>query len=154
MVKRVYVDNSVIGGVHDAEFGVHSQLLFKEFRIGLYVPVISSLTHSEIAAGAPAHVRATFDDLRLIAEFVEPTEKAFELADAYLLEGRLSRRMRADCLHIATASVHQIPILTSWNFKDILNVDKILVFHAVNLKLGYPLLEIRSPRELLHEESL
>lgn len=154
MIRRVYVDNSVIGGIHDPEFSHYSGVLFKEFRIGLYIPVISTLTESEIAAGAPEHVLKTFNELQKYAERVEPTDKAFELADHYLSEGKFTKRMRADCLHIATASVHSIPILTSWNFRDILNVDKIVIFHSINLKSGYPLLEIRNPRELIHEEDI
>ena len=37
---------------------------------------------------------------------------------------------------------------------SIVNVNKIAVFHSVNIKMGHLLVEIRSPRELLHEEDL
>jgi len=34
----------------------------------------------------------------------------------------------------------------------IVNLNKIHLYNGVNLKKGYPLLEIRSPMEVLHEE--
>lgn len=139
MGKLVYVDSSVIGGYHDFEFAKYSQRLFREFTVGLYAPV---------------NVKNVYLKLKEIAEIIEPNEEAFEIADRYLLEGGFTKRMQTECLHIATATVHRIPLLTSWNFRDVVNVNKIVVFHAVNLKLGYPLVEIRSPRELLHEEAI
>tara|TARA_Y100001972_G_scaffold129275_1_gene195975 strand:- start:2652 stop:2867 length:216 start_codon:yes stop_codon:yes gene_type:complete len=57
-----------------------------------------------------------------------------------------------DCRHIATASVNEIDILTSWNFKHIVNLDKIHLYNGVNLQNGYRTIEIRTPRELLTYE--
>ena len=121
--------------------------------MGLYTPVVSTLTEVEISE-APARVRDVYNELKEMAEVIEPTEEAFEIADRYLIDGGLTKRMRTDCLHVATATVHRIPLLTSWNFRDIVNINKIAVFHSVNIKLGHLLVEIRSPRELLHEEDI
>jgi len=60
----------------------------------------------------------------------------------------------ADAQHIAIASVERVDVLVSWNFKQIVNLDRIHAFNAVNIKLGYPILEIRSPMEVLHEEEI
>lgn len=150
MVKRVYVDNSVIGGLHDPEFVVHTEKLFQEFRIGLYAPVISRITFDEIK-GAPQKVVDSLTDLAEIAEWVDVSEEAVELSQVYLKEGRFTPRMQTDTLHIATASVHRTDILVSWNFRDIVNLNKIVIYNAVNLKMGYPQIEIRNPREIIHE---
>jgi len=40
----------------------------------------------------------------------------------------------------------------SWNFKHIVNYDKIRLYNAVNLKYGYKVLEIRNPRDLTDEK--
>ncbi len=66
-------------------------------------------------------------------------------------EGKFSRRMLVDTLHIAIASINKIDILVSWNFRDIVNLNKIVIYNAVNIKCGYPLVEIRNPREILHD---
>jgi len=60
----------------------------------------------------------------------------------------------ADAQHIAIATVERVDILVSWNFKQIVNLNKIHLFNSVNLKLGCPVLEIRSPREVLNEKDI
>jgi len=61
-------------------------------------------------------------------------------------EGRKDRL--ADAQHIAVATVARVDVLVSWNFRHIVNLDRIDGFNAVNLRGGYPLREIRSPREV------
>jgi len=46
-------------------------------------------------------------------------------------------------------STYKADILASWNFKHIVNLDRIRGYNGVNLKNGYSVVEIRSPRELL-----
>lgn len=69
MIKKVYVDSSIIGGVSDAEFSEHSKKLLLEFKSGLYVPVISVLTEEEMK-DAPPVVRQTFLEIRRYSRFV------------------------------------------------------------------------------------
>ncbi len=59
---------------------------------------------------------------------------------------------RVDALHVALASVAQAEVLVSWNFKHLVQLRRIRGFHAVNVLHGYPLLEIRSPREVIDDE--
>lgn len=55
----------------------------------------------------------------------------------------------ADAQHIAAATVHRADILVSWNFKHIVNLRRIHGFNSLNLREEYPLLEIRTPREVV-----
>jgi hypothetical protein len=110
MIKRVYVDNSVIGGKHDIEFAPSTEKLFREFKLGLYIPVISDLTTREIQGALPA-VLEIYDELREIAELVDLNDEAVRLSEAYLKDGKFSKRMLADTLHIATATVHRVDIV-------------------------------------------
>ena len=57
-----------------------------------------------------------------------------------------------DCRHIAIATLSNADILASWNFKHIVNVNRIRGYNAVNYKLGHKILEIRTPREVLNYE--
>jgi hypothetical protein len=43
--------------------------------------------------------------------------------------------------------VYHADFLVSWNFKHIVNVEGIIGYNSINLKIGYKQLEIRSPRE-------
>jgi hypothetical protein len=58
-----------------------------------------------------------------------------------------------DAYHIALASVNRLDCLISWNFKHIVNFDKIKMFNSINLRLGYPLIDIRSPLEFLKNDN-
>lgn len=54
-----------------------------------------------------------------------------------------------DAQHIALATVSRVDVLVSWNFKHIVNLERIRGYNSVNLKAGYPLLEIRTPQEVI-----
>jgi len=43
-------------------------------------------------------------------------------------------------------------LLVSWNFKHIVNIERIHGYNAVNLKNGLKTLEIRNPREAFDYE--
>ena len=150
MARRIYIDTSVIGGVHDVEFSHYSKRLFKEFELGLYVPVISQLTKIELQ-DAPKQVKEFFDEHESSFEFIETTDEALMLSTYYMHEGKLGQKQKVDTLHIATATVNRVDVLASWNFKHIVNLNKIVLFNAVNMKNGFPTIEIRSPRELIYE---
>ena len=47
------------------------------------------------------------------------------------------------------ATVARADLIVSWNFKHLVHIDKIRGFNAVNLRDGYPTLEIRSPKEVV-----
>ena len=126
-----------------------NEKLLREFRLGLYVPIVSRITADEMQK-APPQIVQVYDDLVELGEVIEVTEEAVRLSGLYLKEGKFSRRMLADTLHIATATVHRIDIMVSWNFRDIVNLNKIVIYNSVNLKQGYHQIEIRNPREILH----
>ena len=85
-------------------------------------------------------------------ELVEIADEAIELAEHYLKENVVGKTSRADCIHIGLATINNADILVSWNFKHIVNVNRIRGYNAVNYKLGYKILEIRTPREILEYE--
>ena len=148
-VQRIYVDTSVIGGYFDPEFEFATRRLFQMFVRGEARMVLSELTRRELER-APAHVRALPSKLpqQHIEEIGTPPE-ADELAELYLREGVIRPTMYVDALHIATAVVARVDVLVSWNFRDIVNLPKIRGYNAINLRLGYPLLEIRLPSEVV-----
>ncbi len=154
MKQRVYADTSVIGGCFDDEFAEWSNALFNEFREGAKIAVISSLTLGELE-GAPMKVRNILGTVpKMFIEDVFLGLEAEKLADLYIKEKVVASRHIVDARHIAVATVERVDVLASWNFKEIVNLDRIRAFNAVNLKMGYPLLEIRSPREVLPEKEI
>ena len=82
-------------------------------------------------------------------ERIEMTEEIMNLAEQYIIEKVVGRTSLEDCRHIALATINRVDVLASWNFKHIVNLDRIKGYNSVNLKLGYPLIEIRTPQELV-----
>ncbi len=62
------------------------------------------------------------------------------------------KRTRADAQHIAIATVARVDVLVSWNFKHIVNLSRIHGYNSVNLRQGYSMIEIRTPREVMSDE--
>lgn len=145
MPQRIYLDTSVIGGCLDKEFQEWSKQLFDEFKKGKKTAVISDITLDELE-NARQEVR---DLLKLnpenSKEYVLNNEEAEELANAYVKEGAVSKKFHEDALHIAIATINKVDVLVSWNFKHIVNLDRIKKYNGVNLKNGYSILEIRNP---------
>ncbi len=149
---RIYIDTSVIGGCFDEEFEKWSNKLFADFKKGINIIVISDITLKELE-DAPANVKEllqTIPDEN--KEYVLLGEKARGLALSYIEEEVTNENYLIDAQHIAIATIERVDVLVSWNFKHIVNLNKIHLYNGVNLKKGYPLLEIRSPMEVLHEE--
>jgi predicted nucleic acid-binding protein len=149
---RIYLDTSVIGGCLDDEFRTPSVRLFERARAGKALLVISDITLAELAS-APPKVRNVIDGLpRACLELVHQDAESETLAEEYLRQAVVSRRMLADAQHIAVATVTRVDVLVSWNFRHIVNLDRIRGFNAVNLRSGYPQLEIRSPLEVWKDD--
>lgn len=152
MRARIYTDTSVLGGCEDDEFREFSRRLLHVFERGALTLVLSELTIRELE-GAPDAVRFALG--RVPVDHIETlplSPEAEELASAYIAEGAIGARMQADALHIALATVARVDVLVSWNFKHIVNLQRIHAYNAVNLKRGYPLLEIRTPREVSDDD--
>ncbi|MBA3944785.1 MAG: PIN domain protein [Herpetosiphonaceae bacterium] len=147
-VQRVYIDTSVVGGCFDVEFAKWSNALIDDFRFGRLKPVLSEVIEAEIQ-DAPEPVQALYIELLTLSpDVVSSTRAALDLADVYQQRGILTPKYYADGLHIALATIAEVDVLVSWNFKHIVHLDKIRLFNAVNLEAGYKPLQIYSPREV------
>jgi hypothetical protein len=103
---------------------------------------------------APIHVKELLIKYPAVYfERIELTDEAMKLADTYIEEKVVGKTSIEDCRHIAMATIHKVDVLASWNFKHIVNLDRIKGYNSVNLRLGYTMIEIRSPKDLSkHEE--
>ena len=87
-----------------------------------------------------------------ITEFVETTDEAVDIATQCITEKVVGQTSFDECLHIALATINRADFLLSWNFKHIVNVQRIQGYNSINIKNGYKLLEIRSPRDFMTYE--
>jgi predicted nucleic acid-binding protein len=147
MKPRLYFDTSVFGGHFDDEFSEHTIPLFERLRSNEFILLFSTVTQDELE-NAPEKVKNLVKGIKEeYTEFIEATEEAVELATAYIDEKVVGQTSFADCLHIAIATINTADYLISWNFKHIVNIERIEGYNSINLKKGYKQLEIRSPRE-------
>lgn len=152
MKQRIYIDTSVIGGYYDIEFELATKKLFDRIISKDFAIYFSEVNETELIL-APQHIR---DVKTLIPTdcltFIEMSEEVETLAQTYISEKALGKASINDAYHIALSSIHRLDCLISWNFKHIVNFDKIKIFNSINLRLGYPLIDIRSPLEFLKDE--
>lgn len=149
MKQKIYIDNSVLGGYFDKEFKQDTRKLFDRIKKGDFMVHLSEISELELIE-APIWVKDLKkeipDDCLVNLELNEDAEF---LAENYIKEKILGKSSMNDAYHIAIATVNRIDVLISWNFKHIVNLDKIRLFNSVNLKLGFLQIDIRSPKELI-----
>lgn len=149
MKQRIYIDTSVVGGYFDEEFSDTTRRLFERLENKEIVFVISDLLDLELI-GVPKNVRELLHGFSTDKfERVQLIEEAIRLADTYIAEKVVGSSSLEDCRHIAVATIYKVDVLASWNFKHIVNLDKIKGYNSINYRLGYPMIEIRSPKDLI-----
>lgn len=147
MKQRVYIDTSVFGDYFDEEFTEHTIPLFNRLKSNEFTLLFSTVTQDELE-NAPEKVKELVKSLKIEStEFLDATDEAVDLATEYVTEKVVGHTSFADCLHIALATINRADFLISWNFKHIVNVQRIRGYNSINIKNGYRQIEIRSPRE-------
>ncbi len=148
---RVYADTSVCGGVFDDEFARPTRAFFEQINAGRYRLVSSPLLREELG-DAPVQVRQWFERFAVSSEQVEVSAAAVLLQQAYLSVGIVGRKWEADALHGAIATVGACRLIVSWNFKHIVDFQKIPLYNGVNLTRGFGPIAIHSPQEVIENE--
>lgn len=124
--------------------------MFAEFVGGTKQIMISDLTLQELEF-ARQEVREKVKEIPDRFRFaIGITDEAIQLAETYINEGALTNKSYNDALHIALATLNNSEVLASWNFKHIVNLDRIRLYNSINFRLGYRVIEIRTPREILN----
>jgi hypothetical protein len=145
-----YLDTSVIGGCFDEEFQEASLALMDLIRLGIYQGMISPVTAEELL-DAPETVRNVlleFDEDQIIR--LKESPEVLALAKAYMDAKVVPVKFEDDASHIAYATVYGADVVVSWNFRHIVNYQRIHAFNAVNVREGYPWMDIRTPEELIY----
>ncbi len=153
MKQRFYLDTSVFGGVFDKGFDESTLQLFERIKLGKVTCIYSELVETELV-DAPNRVKTFFKELpKTSLEKVEINDDILSLATKYIEEKVVGESSFDDCIHIATATFYRADILVSWNFKHVVNVYRIRGYNSINIRMNYPSLEIRSPKEIIDYEN-
>ena len=127
--------------------------MFQRYKNNEFTLLFSTVTQDELL-NAPEKVKEFVKSLKSEnTVFLEITDEAIDLATDYIKEKVVGQTSFADCLHIAIATINHADFLISWNFKHIVNIQRIRGYNSINIKKGYKQLEIRSPREFENYEN-
>ena len=152
-VQRVYVDTSVVYGALSRKFGTDTKPFWDAVLDGKIRIIMSDVLDEEIKR-APQDVRDFYAKIpEPQIERVFSTNESDALAERYITEMVVGQSSLSDCKHIALATIAHADVLVSWNFKHIVNIDRIRGYNGVNMKHGYPQTEIRTPYEVIHDET-
>jgi len=153
MKQRIYIDTSIVGGYFDKEFEEPTKALFAKLKRKEIVFVISNVLEKELLKAPPQVKDLLLQYEEYGLEKVELNQEAESLANAYIKEKVVGSTSLEDCQHIAIATINKVNVLASWNFKHIVNINRIRGYNGTNIKMGYSMLEIRNPRELIDYEN-
>lgn len=145
---RVYVDTSVFGGTQDEEFAQPSNRFFELVHQEKIIVLLSTVTLREISL-APISVQTVLKCIpEKQIEEISLSPEIEELAQEYLNEKILSNTSINDALHIAAATIANADLILSWNFKHIVNFNRIRGYNNINTKQGYKIMTILCPLEI------
>ncbi|MBF0104377.1 MAG: type II toxin-antitoxin system VapC family toxin [Deltaproteobacteria bacterium] len=148
---KVYVDTSVFGGVFDDRFSDASLKFFDLVRTR-YLSLVTSVVVRDEIQPAPEQVREYFASITADAEVADINQEALSLRNAYLDARIVTEKSSDDALHVALATVTDCKLIVSWNFKHIVNFEKIPLYNAVNALNGFSNIAIFSPMEVVKNE--
>lgn len=148
--RKLYLDTSVIGGYFDNEFEEDTRKLWQLMQLGKYKFYTSDVTVREINK-APKNVQKLFKETFNDKDLFIVSDEVTYLSKKYVELGILKLTSIDDATHVAVASVSNIMVLVSWNFKHMVNLRNKEAFNGVNSLHGYPNIRIVSPKELIYE---
>lgn len=149
MKLRVYLDTTVVSAAEDVRTPERQEQTLAFFsRAAEFELATSDLTRQELAATPDAQRRG-----RLLARIatmacVQVTSEMHALAKEYVEQDILPAAFEDDALHIAAAVLSGQDVLTSWNFRHLVNRRRRAMVNLLNASRGFPTIEILTPPEL------
>jgi rRNA-processing protein FCF1 len=152
-IPKIYLETSVFNFVFydkEPEKQADTIKLFKEIKKGRYRPFTSDYVMEELEKASEEKSEKM---MGLITGYkvdrLKKTDEINRLAEIYVGEGIIPKKYDTDALHIAAATVNELDIIVSWNFKHIVKRKTIIMTESVNLRNGYNKIEICSPSEVI-----
>ncbi|MBI3973861.1 MAG: PIN domain-containing protein [Chloroflexi bacterium] len=150
---KLYLDTSIPSVYHDPRDRRIRRVTrtFWATLSGRHTGTISTLVLAEIARAKPEK-RVQLLELVADLEVLPVTSEAIVLAQSYLAAGAFSVATLEDAEHLATATVHHIPVVVSWNFNHMVKLKTLQLVGLVNADNGYQPITVVTPDLLLLPE--
>jgi predicted nucleic acid-binding protein len=159
MKPSVYVETTIISYLvgwlsrNDLQVAAHQELTRRWWatRRNEFDLVASSLVLDEARDGEPVLAAERLRFLRDVTLLRVPVE-AHALKSQLLRRTQIPAKAENDALHIATAAVHGIEFLATWNCKHIANAVTLPLVYEVCRSEGYEPPIVCTPYELMGED--
>ena len=155
-IPKVYIETSVFNFVFadDAPDKKNDALkLFTEIKAGLYEPYTSDYVLQELLRAAEPKQSQMVEMIKQYSmTFLEQSNEADRLANAYIAEGVVPERYFTDAVHIAVATVNDLDFIVSYNFQHIVKRKTMTMTESINIREGYKRIGIHSPTEVISND--
>jgi predicted nucleic acid-binding protein len=152
---KIYLETTMFNYYFDKNRDAHFDTvkMFEEVSKGKYIAYTSEYVIDELLE-APEDKRDKM--LKLIKSYditvLRANEDAERLAEIYVDETIIPLKYRMDGIHIAIATVNELDMILSLNFKHIVKKKTIELTELVNIKEGYRKIDIYTPMEVVENE--
>jgi hypothetical protein len=153
---RFYLETSVFNHYFSNDrFGyIATKKLFQNIGCRLNYGYISDIVQLELN-NAPEPKRSDIFDLikkyNIIA--LDTSKEIEDLTDLYLKAGIIPKRIRYDAYRIASATVHDLDCLLTFNLRYINRTKTKILVIGINKSKGYKPIKILSPAEVFNDEA-
>lgn len=144
----MYADATVALGCFEKEFLTPSRQLFDAFTWGDFILLLSdsvALAVEDDSSEAQA-VLSRVPDAH--SEFLTTSRSSEELVAAYVRVGAVPSAARHHARHFAFATLAKADVLVSWDFENIVNLQRIRFCNYVNVARGHERLDVQTPQAL------
>jgi len=150
---KIYLDTSVISYLNQEdtpEKMADTLKLWDKIKAGTYNAVTSDVALEEISLCNKSKQKYLLDKLLEVdCHIIKETQETIALAKRFIEHNVLTQKSINDCRHIACAVVAECDIITSWNFKHMVNVRTVKGVKIINMMEGYRTVEIYPPTMLV-----
>jgi len=154
-IQKIYLETTVFNYYFDK--GKNAQPVtvdfFEAIGSGQFEGYKSVYTYNELNK-APEPQRSNMLDLieKYRITLLDTSDEIDQLAEKYITNNIIPRKKNVDALHIAIASVNEMDIILTFNFKHINKLKTKTLIPAINLISGYKNIIIAQPEEVIEDE--
>ncbi|MCL2834366.1 MAG: PIN domain-containing protein [Treponema sp.] len=154
--QKVYLETTMFNYYFDKSKDAQppTVALFEAITSGQFEGYTSIYAYNELD-NAPEPQRSKI--LKLIEKYnikvLGTSDEVIQLAEKYMTNNIIPKKKRIDALHIAIASVNELEIILSFNFKHINKLKTKTLIPAINRILGYREIFIAQPEEVIDYET-
>jgi len=149
---KIYIETTLFNHYFDKNRATHADTvtLFKQIAAGKYEAYTSQYVVEELEkALEPKRSQMLALIPKLGIQLVDSNDEAARLAAIYIAERIIPRTYFTDAIQIAIATVHDLPMIASANFKHIVKSKTKLATGKINALNGYRPVAIVSPKEIV-----